>query len=451
MPELDFVENAAIWTFAGLLAISASPLAAIAFLTVAPKFVIAMRTGDLGAIVTIYVDGIPAAVVDTYTDAPGVIRKIIVGDPDLETHQVYVQKDDNPDTTIQVIRKELSADEVTPPNQRYNEDCDCIQTTYDDGVTWTDTPGADPRSAPQFRAPALATADPRCDAAANMVAALRDMVAADVAFDAVSGLVTDLTGILFLFFPEVGLIVGAILLVAQTILDIGGVAITAAFTETVYDDLLCVFYDHIDADGQMSDAQLADIYSDVAANFDVIVQAIFGAHSSTIGAVGWSNAGALGTETGDCSACDQWCHVIDFTLSDGGFSSDTTNGTGANYVPGVGWTENAISGNSGTYIIRGGLAAVEWTSIEFVYDASGAVTSGVEFGVLATVFQFVQADPANDGTDLTSFWNGSATMDTVGLQLGNQSGGGPTGTSTIKRVTMRGPGADNNPFGSNNC
>lgn len=206
---------------------------------------------------------------------------------------------------MQIVRKKLSADEISPPNIRYNGDCDCVETTYDGGGTWTAAPGADPRSAAAFRAPANATADPQCNAAANMVSRLRFMIDTDLASASIAGVASGLLAGILLFMPAVGIVVDAILIAVDVILGIGAGAIAAAFTEGVYDDFLCVFYCNIDPDGQMSDAQLTAIYSQVAAQFDSVVQLVFGAHSSTLGAVGWSNAGALGEiEDADCSECD---------------------------------------------------------------------------------------------------------------------------------------------------
>lgn len=228
-----------------------------------------------------------------------------------------------------VIRKKLTPDEITPPTIRYNVDCDCIQTTFDGGDTWTDSPGSDPRSSPAFRAPANATADPRCNAAANMVALLQQLIAADLAADNAAALVVLWFGILVFAFPFLGWVADLLLLIADGIITIGATAINSAFTPTVYDDLLCVFLNHIDDDGQMSDAQLADIYSDIAAEFDLTVQAVFGLHSSALGAVGWSNAGALGTETGDCSGCCHdlaGCFIWDFQTTENqlGWAVDTS-------------------------------------------------------------------------------------------------------------------------------
>lgn len=223
--------------------------------------------------------------------------------------------------SLAIVRKKLTPDEITPPNIRYNGDCNCVEQTWDGGTTWTPTPGVDPRSAPGFRAPARTGDDPQCNAAANMVAALQQMVAGDISADNQAMLATYLLAVALLFVPVAGWIADAFLLVAEGILLLDQATIEAAFTPTVYDDLLCTFYCRLDADGQMSDEQLTGFLEDVFINYDFTVYSVISGHSDSLGPVGWSNMGALGTETGaDCSACMcAWCYLWDFALTDGGW------------------------------------------------------------------------------------------------------------------------------------
>lgn len=90
--ELTFIEDATIWIFTGLLAVAtveAAFVPAIAFRTIAPKFVVAIRTGDFGRIIRLFVDGSEAARVED--DGSGdIINMPVVGDPALETHQIYI-------------------------------------------------------------------------------------------------------------------------------------------------------------------------------------------------------------------------------------------------------------------------------------------------------------------------------------------------------------------------
>lgn len=92
--ELDFVENAAIWIMTGFLAVATWEIGAapaILFHTIAPKFVIASRRGDVGEIIRILVDGEEAARVDTSSSSVGdVINTPIVADPAIEGHDIMI-------------------------------------------------------------------------------------------------------------------------------------------------------------------------------------------------------------------------------------------------------------------------------------------------------------------------------------------------------------------------
>jgi len=92
--ELDFVENAIVWGFTGLLALATPELGfapAILFNTIAPRFIIAMKRADLGEIFRIVVDGQDSVKVDTTPYAAGEIINVpIVADPSLETHSLLI-------------------------------------------------------------------------------------------------------------------------------------------------------------------------------------------------------------------------------------------------------------------------------------------------------------------------------------------------------------------------
>lgn len=218
---------------------------------------------------------------------------------------------------MEIVRKKLTADELTPRNIRF--DGIGYQQTFDGGATWADAPGLDPRTSDAYRAPALATADPQCDAAANMVAALRQMVDALGHETSTVGIGSLMFGIFFFFVPF-GWIADVILLVVEGIIVVGITPFIDAMTEDVYGQFLCIFYCNIDADGQMSQSQLDDIYVAVSEQFDATIQGGFGSLSGGFGPVGWSNAGALGTEMGDCTDCEcAWCYLWNFAVSDGGW------------------------------------------------------------------------------------------------------------------------------------
>jgi len=91
--ELTFVENAAIWTFTGFVAYAAGIGAAIAYRTIAPRFVLAWKRGDLGEIIRVVIDAADYAEVDTSTVSEGeIITLNVLPDPDLETHDILLVK-----------------------------------------------------------------------------------------------------------------------------------------------------------------------------------------------------------------------------------------------------------------------------------------------------------------------------------------------------------------------
>lgn len=86
--ELTFRENAEIWTFAGLLAIAVSPGAALSFLTIAPKFVLAFKQGDIGKIIRVFVDTNKAAEIPG--DGSGDVVEVAIVPAEADNHQIYV-------------------------------------------------------------------------------------------------------------------------------------------------------------------------------------------------------------------------------------------------------------------------------------------------------------------------------------------------------------------------
>lgn len=89
-----FRETLEDWTFAGLLAIGGAPGAAVAFLTIAPKFRLAFKQGDVGKIIRVFVDAEQAAEIEQ--DGSGAEIEIpVVANPDLETHQIYITVGDS--------------------------------------------------------------------------------------------------------------------------------------------------------------------------------------------------------------------------------------------------------------------------------------------------------------------------------------------------------------------
>lgn len=92
----SFVEDLGVWTIAGFLAYSGDIGAAITFLTLAPRFRLAWKTGNLGGIIRVIIDGADAGTVDTFAASDGVIERDFVGDPEETEHSILMVLEEVP-------------------------------------------------------------------------------------------------------------------------------------------------------------------------------------------------------------------------------------------------------------------------------------------------------------------------------------------------------------------
>jgi len=86
--ELTFVENAGIWLLTGFIAYSGQIGAAIFFHTIAPRFVLAFKKGDVRAIIRIVIDAVDYGSVDTDDYTEDIIEYPIAADPEIEGHDI---------------------------------------------------------------------------------------------------------------------------------------------------------------------------------------------------------------------------------------------------------------------------------------------------------------------------------------------------------------------------
>lgn len=228
---------------------------------------------------------------------------------------------------MKIIRKKLSEDELQPPNTRYDADCDCIQQTYDGGTTWVDAPLQDPRTSPMFLRPPLDLSDSACEAASGIVENFHDSLDSTITTingganavgvgNLVANILLDITGI--------GLLISLLIEFGSIIISIGTTGVAAAFTSTVFDQLLCIFVENMGTNGQVSAAQFANIQAAISSTFGALsdVNVVMQGWLAPLGYVGLSNIGVLFAQSGDCSSCT-FCfeHVENFT---GGVEAYTT-------------------------------------------------------------------------------------------------------------------------------
>ncbi len=223
---------------------------------------------------------------------------------------------------MKIVRGRLTINDVQPPNARYDGDCLCVQTTSDGGITWVDTPSADPRHGLQFLKPSLTTGDPQCDAAANMVKWLKDFIDSMVSALASAAeilLIANLALEFFeLLFGEAGLLIDLFFEIGSEVTFLGSSALATAFDSTVYDDLLCLFLCAEDSNGTINASSFAVLLTQIdASSINATAKIVLALILNAQGEIGLSNAGAIGSETGDCSGCPSCDWIVEWDVTGG--------------------------------------------------------------------------------------------------------------------------------------
>lgn len=208
---------------------------------------------------------------------------------------------------MEIIRKELTPDEISPPGIRYNTGTDAFERFING--EWVETPETDPRRQNVF--PPVDTGSPSCDGAANIVVNLQGLIAgmtnavctgADVALGAAT-LVTALYLLNVLF----GLLMSLAMTLFAAALTAGCSEMEDTFTPTVWDQLKCILADKLDGDGRLTEATWAAAKSDITAKIGGTPAAILVGLFDIIGFGGLNSMAATGAETGDCSECFPGC------------------------------------------------------------------------------------------------------------------------------------------------
>jgi hypothetical protein len=356
---------------------------------------------------------------------------------------------------MDIVRKELSADELTTPGTRYNPDTDTVQVLVNG--TWVDSAAADPRTSPAFLYPPLTTSDPACDASANMVAGIRNLVSEAVSTGSLVAMASLIYQAIAAVFPPLLIFDPLVLVICDVIIGLTTTVVNGAFTDGVYADILCYFKDVVDSDGQLDAAGLESVRTQITDHQDAVVAAVCDAIFALVGWVGVNNWGSSGTETGDCSTCDQWCYTFDFTIDAQGWNNLSGQ---AVYTSGVGWqTINYTGGPSYRYLAIGITAAMDLVSYDIVFSyTAGILNNTGDNTFVAANAGFgsptLHAISIATGTPTSpQLWTGTATLSALNVLFlcGAQFGGGhdPGGQVTVTHITLHGTGT--NPFGTDNC
>lgn len=216
---------------------------------------------------------------------------------------------------MMVIRKRLSATEGDPPGKRYNPTTDEVESSPDGGTTWYPDPEADPRTNPAGLLPALES-EHNCDAAAGMVIRMQQFVTGVFGKTALIGIANTALLMLVAMIPGAGWLFGVALAIASVVVAAGSGVIALSFTETVWEQILCILYLNIGSDGQVTQAQLDTIQAEIEAQCGETVGIGSGLIFKAWGFVGLSNAGVLSADPeADCDDCGcpggtNWCQTL---------------------------------------------------------------------------------------------------------------------------------------------
>lgn len=212
---------------------------------------------------------------------------------------------------MEIIRKRLEAAQVYPANLRYDEATDTVQYSPDGGETWIDSPENDPRQVNHY--PPIDTADPRCDAAARMVALIQQLEAqleASLLASAFGAEVATLILLILAFIPLIGVLTAVIIGLYAQLVPLGYAAVHAAFDGFDWDDLTCKIYAALGVNGVMNENGLAQLQAGIA-SYTSNQQTVLLGILSIVGFGGLNDAASTRGETGDCSACPTtWQHTI---------------------------------------------------------------------------------------------------------------------------------------------
>lgn len=444
--SLSFLDNLGIWLIAGFIAYSGQIGAAIAFVPLAKTFVLSFKQNSLGGVVRVLIDLLHVADIDTYGVEDAVLNLSVVMPDDGDPHTLYVElSEDNPhdldQPSISVIRKRLSEDQVTPPNTRWDETCNCVQTSPDNGTTWNRDDGQDPRVNPAGKLPALSGGDPQCDAAERIGAAFNRYVDTVLAAASIVEAINGVLSFLLIFLPAIGIILAAIGAGIEVLFGIGTTLISVDMTDAVYEQIKCIIYCHLSTDGQMSQDQLDAINADISTNVGGVPNDVWTVYQNALGFVGLSNSGVKGIETGDCTDCDcGWCFEWDFSavsgIADGWFVADGTSGV---WTPGTGWV-GVDNGRGGKEIFLKFLHDfTDVTEASFVYTmtdyASGSQNFRLEYPVNTPI---ADDNVISTGIDIRRAITG--TFPNVAQWRVDMDSGGTGGISNIYSARIKGTG-----------
>lgn len=359
---------------------------------------------------------------------------------------------------MKVIRKRLYESEGLPDNVRWDETCGCVQSLF--GDEWIDNPDADPRFNPANLAPPNDTSDPRCSAAYGMRAKIENIMNAFFAASALIDAANAVLALITVTVPGVGLIWRVVFAVIEALYAIGSAALVIAFDNDAYDELQCIFYAEISADGQMTQEQFVTINTRICTDMDVTICAAMGLLMNMLGYVGMSNAGAQYGEDADCSDCpDDWCWHDNFSDPDVVWNGTTYAPYGA-VKAGGSWRQVTIAGGyfycqifndfPGSTLTT--ITEVSFTALVMPPTNNAAGCSGWAVGLwIGGVETYpVAYAPQTVGSFVTYTITGSwENVAGISFHIQQCPSGGVGGSIQMTEYTIKGTGY--NPYPDSNC
>lgn len=196
-----------------------------------------------------------------------------------------------------------------PKKYRYNEVTDKVEVTYDDGVTWTEDPAADPRTSTALIQAKAAGSE--CDAATNIVNFLQTNVNQVTGIFADFGTAGGVVGALVSFFMTAfgllgpfGVIITLFFALAAYLVELGDAAITVAFAGDEWETIKCEIYCRVPPEGKFSEADMEEIRGAISSHVNATAAGVVNGMLLLMGPVGTTNAVHTGSGGTDCGGCD---------------------------------------------------------------------------------------------------------------------------------------------------
>jgi len=340
-----------------------------------------------------------------------------------------------------------------------------IQGVDEDG-NWSDDPSIP--STPER--PADPPDTQRCLAAANTANALQILY--ENLSDSFSAGLTDAEAITAFvagvgeaiaveFFPPAAALIAVAAAIFGIVYEVVGFVTADVWTDDFTDVLRCYLYECATASDNVVTYDWQCIIDKLAAQTDALDLTasqlrLFGQLYYILSWIGVDGLNYSGSATAitdaDCSECGGWCHVVDFTVSDGsdiGFFTPSGVGT---WVSGEGWAGQFVDGlNQNECDLRwtGTLSGFTFIQYTYVKTAGGGASNVTNLQVYDPWPSVVVAsDSENNLSPDPQTHTVDDAVNSDGIRM-DVNAGTEVGTIRIQKAEFHGTGTS--PFGADNC